>query len=626
MQIRNSRSFLKKKINKLTTITPGLRKSLLVFIDFISILLSIFLTNIIFISGNNFLFENFPKLALIVVLIGIPLYLSTAQYKALSGYFRSELIYKFVLRNILLISLIIIILPIFKIYSPDFRFWVVFFLINTFLIVGSRLIIKDLILYTNNKKSLNQPKVYIYGAGSAGAQLADAINLSGSYEIEAFIDDNPSLWGRSLNSKKIISHKQINKIKSNVKYILIAIPSLGRSRKKELINSLSKYNIPILEIPSIEELTLGKAQINVLRPIDLDDLLGRDRVLAKSELVGKKIKDSNTLVTGSGGSIGSELCRQIINYKPKRLVLLESNEFALYTLLSELNEVNSNGVKIIPVLGNATNKNLLRDIFEKNKIKIVFHAAAYKHVPLVEINPLEGLLNNIASTYLICKVSIEKNADDIVLISSDKAVRPTNIMGASKRLSELIFRSFSNNYQHFSMVRFGNVIGSSGSVVPLFKKQIENGGPVKVTHKEIIRYFMTINEACELVLQTIELSRGGDIFLLEMGQPKKIIDLAKQMIFLSGLKVKDKENPDGDIEIITTGLRPGEKLYEELLVDGKSEPTAHPLIFRANEEFEISKDFLNKVDLLIDFLKERDKVKALSLLSNLIPEWENSIT
>ncbi|MBO6979355.1 MAG: polysaccharide biosynthesis protein [Prochlorococcus marinus XMU1428] len=560
-------------------------------------------------------------------IIGIPLYIFSYQYRSLSGYFTSELIYKFLARNFLLITLIYIVGKIFYLNFPDFRFWLVFFLINNFILIGIRLIIKDLIQFINHADNKYQPKVIIYGAGAAGAQLSGSINLSRNYQIEAFIDDNPSLWGRSLNSKKIISYNKIFEIKSKIKYIFLAIPSLDKIRKKEILNSLSKYKIPILEIPSIKELTSGKAQINSLRPIDLEDLLGRRAIYTNSKLVGNKIKNSVILVTGAGGSIGSELSKQIIAFNPKKLILLESNEFALYNLITELNELDLNKTEIVPVLGDAKNEILLNEIFDNNHIKVVFHAAAYKHVPLVEINALEGLLNNILSSYLICKISSEKSPTDIVLISSDKAVRPTNIMGASKRLSELIFKSFSKiSCKNFSMVRFGNVIGSSGSVVPLFKKQIENGGPIKVTHKKIIRYFMTINEACGLVLQTIELSKGGDIFLLDMGEPKKIIDLAKQMILLSGLQVKDEQNPDGDIEIITTGLRPGEKLFEELLVDGKSEITSHPLIFRANEDSDLNDEFISNVNFLIELLEKRDKTNSLSLLSELIPDWVNNNT
>ena len=335
-----------------------------------------------------------------------------------------------------------------------------------------------------------------------------------------------------------------------------------------------------------------------------------------------KIKNSVILVTGSGGSIGSELSKQIIAFNPKKLILLESNEFALYNLITELNELDLNKTEIVPILGDAKNEILLNEIFENNQIKVVFHAAAYKHVPLVEINALEGLLNNILSSYLICKISSEKSPTDIVLISSDKAVRPTNIMGASKRLSELIFKSFSKiSCKNFSMVRFGNVIGSSGSVVPLFKKQIENGGPIKVTHKKIIRYFMTINEACGLVLQTIELSKGGDIFLLDMGDPVLIKELAVKMINLSGLKLKDSSNPQGDIEIKEIGLKPGEKLYEEVLIDNKSKSTLHPAIFCANERFH-SADFLfPKLDILKDQIEDNNINEVAKIINELVPEW-----
>ncbi len=606
-------------------ISPEIRKLFLILNDFFAILASILLA--IILTDKNFqinLYTNI-KVLIIPVLIGIPLYIFTFQYRSLSGYFRSELMFSFLKRNLLFIILIIFVGRLADDNFPSIRFWSVFFLINTFLVVGSRLIIKDLIFYTNLRNLKDPPKVVIYGAGSAGAQLASSISLSRSYQIEAFIDDDPTLWKRTLNSKKIVPNEEIDNLKSKIEYIFIAIPSLGRSRKKNLINSLAKYNVPILEIPSIEELTLGKAKISTLRPIDLDDLLGRETLLKRNQLKGEKFLNSQILVTGAGGSIGSELCRQIITFKLDKLILLESNELALFNLMKELHQINLNKINIVPILGNATNEILLKDIFQNNQIQMVFHAAAYKHVPLVESNPIEGLLNNVLSTYLICKISKDNTPNDVILISSDKAVRPANIMGASKRLSELIFTFFSQETnKKFSVVRFGNVIGSSGSVVPEFKKQIERGGPIEVTHPEIIRYFMTINEACGLVLKTIELSEGGDIFLLDMGEPVKIIDLAKQMILLSGLQLKDSSNPEGDIEITITGLRPGEKLFEELLIDGRSSPTKHPLIFRANEKNKISENFLIQLMHLINFLKIRDKVNALSLLSNLIPEWTNS--
>lgn len=626
MILKRLKNIILEKIRSILFFSPIIRRFILIGSDLIILISSFYISlNLIQTQLTLFLTNKLILLTLVII-VSLSLNILNGLYRSLSGYFRSKLIYKLSQINFLNFSLIIIIGLFIVPILPNYRFWIIFWLINTFLQIVLRLILQDLILYVNKRNTVKIPNVLIYGAGSAGAQLYASINMSGSYKIKAFIDDDSSLWGRTLGSIKIISPQKIKDIKENIDYILIAIPSLKRNQKKEIINSLTKHRIKILEIPSIEEITLGKGQINTLRPIDLEDLLGRDQIEPSFELIGKKIKNSTIIVTGAGGSIGSELCRQIISLYPKKLIIFENSELALYSIEKELNENNNEFTEIITILGNATNEVLINELFQKYRIDIVFHAAAYKHVPLVEANPLEGLLNNIQSSYVICKVSKKYSPSNVILISSDKAVRPMNIMGASKRLSELIFKSFSINDINtcYSMVRFGNVIGSSGSVVPQFKKQIERGGPIEVTHPEIIRYFMTIYEACGLVLQTVELSSSGDIFLLDMGRPKKIIDLARDMVLLSGLEIKDHNNPNGDIEIITTGLRPGEKLYEELLIDGKSESTRNKLIFRASENFDIEVNLLSSVEKLLSYLQKRDLDKSLSILSTLVPEWKNS--
>ena len=614
-------------LKKLVLLPSKSKRLILIIIDLINTVISIYLSTY-FINNPELILNSSYFIGIIYfgLFFGTLIYIYTGQYKSLTGYFRGQLIYKFGIRNILITFLISISLKLSYGQFPPLSFLIIFCLINTNLAIWARIMMRESILNIYKIRKLDAPKVVIYGAGMAGAQLASSINLSGIYQIKGFIDDNPALWGRSLISKQIFPKKNLQNLKEEIDYILIAMPSLSRSRKKNLINSLTKYSVPILEIPSIEDLALGKAQISTLKPIKFEDLLGRDPIKYGSKLMGNKIKNSVVLVTGGGGSIGSELCRQIINFHPKKLIILENNEFALYSIEIELKEYLLGKTLIIPVLGNATNENLINQLFKEHNIQTIFHAAAYKHVPLVEANPIEGLINNMISSYVICKNSKLHQAKNVVLISSDKAVRPTNIMGASKRLSELIFKSFSKNETKtcFSMVRFGNVIGSSGSVVPLFQKQIASGGPIKVTHPDIIRYFMTINEACGLVLETIELSKGGDIFLLDMGKPIKILDLAKRMIYLSGLQLKDANNPEGDIEIISTGLRPGEKLFEELLIDGEAIPTSNPLIFRDEEKTYINLKISNQIEKLIVILKNRDKEEALKLLKKLVPEWKQS--
>ena len=366
-----------------------------------------------------------------------------------------------------------------------------------------------------------------------------------------------------------------------------------------------------------------------MNPIEIEDLLGREIVNAELDSKSNIICGQNICVTGAGGSIGSELCEQIIFLNPKKLILFEISEPSLYFIFEKLKEIKNLNVEVIPVLGNCSDENLLRRTLLNNKVSVIFHAAAYKHVSLVQKNCLQGISNNFISTKIICKVALDLNIKKFVLISSDKAVRPTSIMGLSKRLSELVVLSFARKVISqedkntiFSMVRFGNVLGSSGSVVPLFKKQIKQGGPITITHPEVIRYFMTINEAANLVIQAGSLSQGGELFLLDMGKPVKILDLAKQMINLSGLAIKDEKNPRGDIEIVFVGLRDGEKLYEELLIDGSPLKTKHPLIFIANESNKIQNNLSSKFDELELQLKAQNEKLVFQLISQIVPEWK----
>tara|TARA_A100001388_G_scaffold277500_1_gene269015 strand:+ start:99 stop:1598 length:1500 start_codon:yes stop_codon:yes gene_type:complete len=493
----------------------------------------------------------------------------------------------------------------------------------------SRLTIKDIITQYHLTNYKNRKNVCIYGAGSAGAQLAAALKLDKRYEIKFFTDDNNNLWGRKLDGIPIVSFKKLKKFKNNIDEVLLAIPSLKRSRKKEIIEILQKENLNTYLIPSIYELASGKSKINNLRSIEMKDLLERDIVYPNLSLLEKSIHSNCICIIGAGGSIGSELCRQILKHNPTKLILLERSESALFQIEQELKQIPNKNSPIISILGSANNENLLKELFVREKINVIFHAAAYKHVPLVENNPLEGIKNNIFSTLAVCKASKFAKVKKIILISSDKAVRPTNIMGATKRVCELIFQSYADqeNLNHvssktlFSMVRFGNVLDSSGSVVPIFREQISNGGPITITHKDITRYFMTIPEASELVLQASALTKGGEVFILEMGKPIKIVDLAEKIIKLSGLSIKNNQNIEGDIEIKFTGLRPGEKLYEELLVDSKSLSTDHPLIFKAKESHLSQNVLLKELNNLDNFLRERNLKKVLESLHFLVPEW-----
>jgi FlaA1/EpsC-like NDP-sugar epimerase len=439
-----------------------------------------------------------------------------------------------------------------------------------------------------NSGLFQKTDVVIYGAGSAGRQLSTALKESGDYRPVAFIDDASEVYHHSINGLVVYSQDDLVDLikKYNIKEVLLAIPTLTRNRRNEIINSLAPFPLIVRSLPSVSELAQGKVKVNDLLEIDLRDLLGREPVKPNPLLLKTNIFKKVVLVTGAGGSIGSELCRQIVSLQPKRLVLYDISESSLYEIEQELLNIGAANVEILPVIGSVLDKNRMEYICNYYVVKTIYHAAAYKHVPLVEFNQSQGVLNNSIGTMMAAKAAISSNVETFVLISTDKAVRPTNVMGASKRVAELILQALDSEYHDtcFTMVRFGNVLDSSGSVIPLFKKQIEAGGPVTVTHSNIVRYFMTIPEAVELVIQAGAMSRGGEVFVLDMGEPIRIYDLAVKMIQLSGLVLRDEKNPKGDIEIKCTGLRPGEKLYEELLLNGKFSPTENKLIKRAEED------------------------------------------
>ena len=434
---------------------------------------------------------------------------------------------------------------------------------------------------------IQKKRVAIYGAGNAGQQIAAALYNSDEHLPVLFIDDDPSLSGQQLGRLKVYDAETALKVmsKKHIDEILIALPSVGRMRKSEIVTFLEPAHIKITEIPGLTKLVDGEIRVSDIQEVDIIDLLGRDPVPPVPELLAKNILNKMVLVTGAGGSIGSELCRQIVKNKPKALVIYELTEFALYSIDKELRL--NNDVTIIPILGSVLDQAKLERVMEQYAIQTVYHAAAYKHVPLVECNPLAGLKNNAIGTAFSLNAAVKTDVETFVLISTDKAVRPTNVMGASKRMAELYCQAMAEaqDQTQISIVRFGNVLGSSGSVVPLFKQQIAKGGPITVTHPEVTRYFMTIPEASQLVIQAGALGQGGDVFLLDMGEPVRIQDLARQMIALSGLKVRETGSQEGDIEIQYSGLRPGEKLYEELLIDAdNTEVTQHSRILRSYEK------------------------------------------
>ena len=604
------------------------RRSILIFIDstliFTSIKISEYFSSYI---NKPYSYDVGFKLELIIIFFGLLFNIVTGQYRSITKYISNKALYYFGIRNFIFSCLIYLIFNhIFE--QLTLFFCLIYASLITYITLFTRFILRDISISINKVKTRNFQNIVIYGAGSAGVQLAASLKLNNNYKIIYFVDDSEFIWGRCINGIKV--NPPINLEKDNLKIdkILFAIPSIDLANKRKIFKFLSNLNKPILQVPSIDEILYKNAKLETFKPIFIEEILGRDPVSPDKEIIRNIITDKTILVTGAAGSIGSELCRQIVKFKPKKLILFDQSEYNLYLLHNEF-KIHRN-LQCQFILGNVLNKKFLEHIINNNQINIILHAAAYKHVPLLESNIMQGLLNNVLATKNICEYSYKNNIQKVILISSDKAVRPTNIMGASKRISELIVQAYANlsnteinkNSRVFSMVRFGNVLGSSGSVVPLFRKQILNGGPITLTDPNVTRYFMTIKEASQLVLHSTALSKGGEVFLLDMGQPIKIFDLAKKMIFLSGLTLKDKSNPAGDIEIKNIGLRPGEKLFEELLIDSKSEKTKHPLIYKANEKMiKIDKlnSYLNKLESLS---YENDLKQFIDLVKVIVPEYE----
>lgn len=452
---------------------------------------------------------------------------------------------------------------------------------------GSRLLVRGLINSHNGK---TKAAIIIYGAGASGRQLALSLQHGAEYNPVAFIDDNVELQKVVVTGLKVYSRQGLGELisKHKIKKLLLAIPSASAKQRKQLLNQLEQFSVEVLTIPGSADLVSGKLQVDTLRRVDIVDLLGREAVKPIDRLFRRCIENKQVMVTGAGGSIGSELCRQIVRQRPQQLILFEASELALYTIENELKElVQTIGhqVKIIPILASVQDELTVSNVIKSFSVDTIYHAAAYKHVPMVEYNVVSGIQNNVWGTKVCAEAAMRHGVENFVLISTDKAVRPTNVMGSSKRLAELVLQGMSEKTSdtQFSMVRFGNVLGSSGSVVPLFKKQIACGGPITITHPDITRYFMTIPEAAQLVIQAGAMGKGGEVYVLDMGKSVKINTLARKMVNLSGLSVKDETSPMGDIEITYTGLRPGEKLYEELLIGENVEGTEHERIMKAKE-------------------------------------------
>ncbi len=463
------------------------------------------------------------------------------------------------------------------------------------LMVGfSRFVARIWLANLDNAEKHSAGRLLIFGAGTAGVQTASAIAISRQFILLGFVDDDTNKVGRSINGVPVFAPSDVPDVvaRRGVTDILLALPSASRERRNRIIENLRSVPVHIRTLPGLGDLATGRVTVQDFKELDIEDLLGRDPVPPDSELLARGLAGKVVLVTGAGGSIGSELCRQILREKPRQLLLLDHSEFGLYNIHQELeglSTVQGLGSELVPLLGSVANPRRLQEICQAYGPDTVYHAAAYKHVPMVEANPAEGIVNNVFGTLHMAQAAMDSGVTQFVLVSTDKAVRPTNIMGASKRMAELVLQALAARsgpgVTCFGMVRFGNVLGSSGSVVPLFHRQLAAGGPLTVTHPEVTRYFMTIAEAAQLMLQAGAMASGGDVFVLDMGQPVKIMDLARRMVALSGLTVRDPFKPDGDVEIVITGLRPGEKLYEELLIGDNPAPTAHPRIMKAQEDY-----------------------------------------
>lgn len=479
-------------------------------------------------------------------------------------------------------------------------------------------------------------KVLIYGAGKAGRQLAAALTNSAELNVVGYLDDDPRLKGGVMGGLPIYDPSDLPVLAETlgVHNVLLALPSASRQRRNEILEHIRKARVNVRTLPDLTALAQGRVAVSDIRELEIEDLLGREAVAPRQELLDKAMRNKVVMVTGAGGSIGGELCRQILRNAPSSLILLDQNEFALYNIDAELRKLaelyEHENLQIVPILCSVRDQDRMEHIIQSWRPQTLYHAAAYKHVPLVEHNAVEGIKNNVMGTLVAARAARKYGVSNFVLISTDKAVRPTNVMGASKRLAEMVLQALAAESAtdrlrtNFSMVRFGNVLGSSGSVVPLFRQQIKEGGPVTLTHREITRYFMTISEASQLVIQAGAMGEGGDVFLLDMGEPVRIADLARKMVELSGLSVRDDNSPEGDIELSVTGLRPGEKLYEELLIGDNPETTEHPRIMKAREDFLLWPELLKRLNSLNAALDRNDMVAARAILAELVSGYSST--
>ncbi len=607
------------------------RKLVLIFLDYLFIYISWFLSLIFLKELNQIINISSVQLHFwSIQILALPIYFFSNQYKPLTRFINTSSFYSIIARNTLLVVLPILYLDIARFKKVDLTFWLIYLLLILLFQIGYRFIIRDLITnFLKSSKNINRKRAAIYKANFYGFELSKLIQIEGDYKVVCFLEDSPSLIGNSINSIPIKNILKFNNKKENIDVLIIPAGQELSYKFKSIIKKFESQKIYVLYLSPLKSIKeINESRIYITKN-NQKEILGRAEIEPSKSLLEKSINNMvSVCITGAGGSIGSELCRQTILMRPKYLVIIDFCEYNLFKINQELEELNINETIVIPKLVNAENELFLEKIFKKYDVNIIFHAAAYKHVGIVEINPLEGLRNNLLATRSICRAAIKNNVKKMILVSSDKAVRPTNIMGGSKFLSELIVKEFSKknlSSTKFAAVRFGNVIDSSGSVIPIFREQIKNGGPITITHPDMERFFMTISEAVELVLQSSVLTKGGETFILDMGKPIKIIDIAKKMIYNSGLKIKDPKHKNGDIEIKIIGKRKGEKLKEELIINGNIVRTFHPLINKAEENISLESNLQNKINQIIDLAKEQDEEKALTFYKEIMDIYNSTL-
>ena len=563
--------------------------------------------------------------AIAAVLVGIPVHWAIGLYASIVRYMGLTLIAVGLKCTFVVTAIVMTIAASMGIMTAPIRVGIVFWAFSLILVVGGRLSARMLL----SRRNANREGVIVYGAGRGGAQLVSALIGGDDYLPVAMVDDNIALHGQRIHGLKVHSPDRLEDLvtEEGAAGVLLAMPSASRRRRRQVLQRLSQFPVHVQTMPEIRDIVSGKARVDDIKDVDVQDLLGRDPVPPNLKLMGACITGKVVMVTGAGGSIGAELCYQILKLAPARLVLFELSEAALYTVERKTRKVarkKNIDCEIVALLGSVHHEHRIREVMKVFDVKTVYHAAAYKHVPIVEHNVFEGVHNNVFGTLYTARAAIDSGVEAFVLISTDKAVNPSNVMGATKRFAELILQALNSKvtFTKFSIVRFGNVLESSGSVVPLFKEQIKSGGPVTVTHRDIIRYFMTIPEAAQLVIQAGSMATGGDVFVLDMGKPVKILDLANRMINLMGMTVRDAEHPDGDIEIEFVGLRPAEKLYEELLIGSNVSGTGHPRIMRADEDCLSLEALSDLLDQLRRASQDLDYQKARDILLKAVKEYD----